>query len=217
MRTTTSIVSMLQAATTAAPTSPAPPIPQDGFSPDGVPLTREGVLSMRAQRGELSDQLQSAARRRSDLAEELATASPAEQPQLEARLKQLDDRILGIETEIARTGALIARAPGQHLESDGPVFNPIANFGPPNMTAIGVLLTIFVLAPIALSVSRLVWRRASNPARPVIDQEQSERLRRLEGNVDAIALEIERISEGQRFVTKLLAEKERARLEAGRD
>lgn len=219
MSPATASVPLVQGATTVAPPAPPPlpSIPQDGFSPEGVPQTREAVLSMRAQRGELSDQLQSAAGRRSDLAEELATATPAERPQLEARLKQLDDRILGIETEIARTGALLARAPGQYLEGTGEVFNPIVNFGPANMTAIGVLLTLFVLAPIALSISRLVWRRASNPPRPVIDQEQNERLRRLEGNVDAIALEIERISEGQRFVTKLLAEKERARLEAGRE
>jgi hypothetical protein len=39
---------------------------------------------------------------------------------------------------------------------------------------------------------------------PQIDQ----RHERLEQGVDAIAIEIERITEGQRFVTKLLAEQE---------
>lgn len=41
-----------------------------------------------------------------------------------------------------------------------------------------------------------------------------ERLARVEQAVEAIAIEVERISEGQRFVTKLLSE--RAQLEAGR-
>jgi hypothetical protein len=36
--------------------------------------------------------------------------------------------------------------------------------------------------------------------------ETNERLERLEQGVEAIAIEIERVSEGQRFVTKLLAE-----------
>ena len=39
---------------------------------------------------------------------------------------------------------------------------------------------------------------------PQIDQ----RLERLEQGIDAIAIEIERVTEGQRFVTKLLSEQE---------
>jgi len=42
--------------------------------------------------------------------------------------------------------------------------------------------------------------------RPAIDDN---RLRHLEQAVDAIAIEIERISEGQRFTTKLLAERDK--------
>ena len=41
-------------------------------------------------------------------------------------------------------------------------------------------------------------------AKPAIEQD---RLERIEQAVDAIALEVERISESQRFVTKLLAER----------
>ena len=54
------------------------------------------------------------------------------------------------------------------------------------------------------------WRRKALPAGsdlgPRLDQ-IAERLARLENAVDATALEIERISEGQRFTTKLLAER----------
>jgi hypothetical protein len=70
--------------------------------------------------------------------------------------------------------------------------------------------------PLAVAIARLVWKRASHPPMKAIDNEMSERMRRLESGVDAIALEVERISEGQRFVTKLLADREKSRIEAPR-
>lgn len=42
--------------------------------------------------------------------------------------------------------------------------------------------------------------------RPAIPAEMSTRLERMEQSIDAIAVEVERISEGQRFTTKLLSE-----------
>ena len=58
-----------------------------------------------------------------------------------------------------------------------------------------------------VSVTKLViGRRAiQKPADSIADV----RMERLEHAVDAIALEIERISEGQRFTTKLLSEQTR--------
>lgn len=41
------------------------------------------------------------------------------------------------------------------------------------------------------------------------DVERDQRLARIESAIETMAVEIERISEGQRFVTKLLAERER--------
>jgi len=188
------------------------PAPRTG----GVPQTREEVLSLRAQRSELSNQLTSAARRRSDLARQLENASAADRPGLEARIAQLDSRIIEIEAEIARTGQIIAQAPGELLSaraSDSPAGIAMRV----DWTAIGVVFTMFVLAPIALAAARLLWKRATNPSPTAIDKESAERLRRLESGVDAIAIEVERISEGQRFVTKLMAEREQSRIEAPRD
>ncbi len=206
-----------QTAVTQTP-APAPPAPPgNGFNADGVPQTLEAVRSMRAQRGELSDQLTSALGRRATLARQYEDASEAQKPALEARIQQLDERILGIEQEIARTGQLISRAPGQFLtQSEMPNLGPFVDMQT-DMTAIVSVLSIFVLAPIAISVARLIWRRSSLPKVTAVDSELSERLRRLEGGVDTIALEVERISEGQRFVTKLLAEREKERLTAPRE
>jgi hypothetical protein len=73
---------------------------------------------------------------------------------------------------------------------------------------LGIVGTIFIGFPLAIAFARLLWRRASGvaPATPVVSQEQARRFDRLEQSVDAIAIEIERISENQRYLTKLLAE-----------
>lgn len=49
------------------------------------------------------------------------------------------------------------------------------------------------------------WDRESNA--PRVPAEVQARLERIEQAVDAIAVEVERMSEGQRFVTKLLADR----------
>ena len=70
------------------------------------------------------------------------------------------------------------------------------------------LATIFgstiVLFPIARAFGRSIDRRGTQPAVP---RQDDQRLERIESAVEAIALEIERISEGQRFTTRLLAER----------
>lgn len=200
-----------------APQAPTPPpIPDLPVVATGVPQTFAEVASLRAQREELSDQLQSAARRRSQTAEQLSTASPVEKPGLEARLKLLDARIVQIESQIDRTGQLIAQAPGELLSTtDAPNF-PIGRDNPMDITAISIVITVFVFAPLAIALARNLWKRGSRmSAAPVIDKETSERLRRLEQGIDSIAIEVERISEGQRFVTKLMAERDKPRIEAG--
>ena len=198
-----------------APQAPPPPIPELPVVQLGVPQTFGEVASLRAQREELSDQLQSAARRRSQAAEQLSTASPVEKPGLEARLKLLDARIVQIESQIDRTGQLIAQAPGALLTgTENPFFSHGGN--QVDITAISMAVTIFVFAPLAFALARNLWKRGSRPAAaPMIDTETSERLRRLEQGIDSIALEVERISEGQRFVTKLMAERDKPRIEAG--
>ena len=203
-----------------APQAPTPPptppdLPALPAVATGVPQTLAEVLALKAQREELSNQLQSAARRRSSTAEQLSTASPVEKPGLEARLKVLDARIVQIESEIDRTGQLIAQAPGQLLStSEAPNFQ--VGGGPPmDITAMFAIVTVFVLAPLAIALARNLWKRGSHPPAPVIDKETAERLRRLEQSIDSIAVEVERISEGQRFVTKLMSEREKLRVEPG--
>lgn len=198
-----------------APTPPAPPPPAVATpAVQGVPQTFGEVQALRAQRTELSNQLRSAQGRRDDIVEALREASPAERPGLEARLKVLDDRILDLEQDIARTGEQMAQAPGNLLEtSTSQPAQGGVQVESIDGTAIAMVFMMFVLFPIALTVARLLWKRASAPPpAPRLDTETQERMRRLESAVDAVAVEVERISEGQRFVTKLLAEREKDKL-----
>jgi hypothetical protein len=70
------------------------------------------------------------------------------------------------------------------------------------MGGFGVFL---LLVPIVLAYTRRIWRRGV--VRP-IDLDASPRLQRMEQAIETIALEVERIGEGQRFTTKLLAERQ---------
>ena len=66
-------------------------------------------------------------------------------------------------------------------------------------------IVMVVGLPIAIAYARRMWRApiASPPS-----QELIARLDRMEHAIDAIAVEVERISEGQRFTTKLLSDRE---------
>ena len=61
--------------------------------------------------------------------------------------------------------------------------------------------------PIARAYARRLEHQPNEPERlPDVDA----RLERMEQAIDSIAIEVERIAEGQRFTTKLLAERNRA-------
>lgn len=172
-----------------------------------IPMTRQALRDLKAQRSELSNQLTNVASRRKRVSDELSrTADPAARVGLEQRLGVLDKRIAQMELDLATTGKQLAAAP-LGLSSTG---DPVRGDIPQNVMTIVGVFTVFVLFPLAVAASRFIWRRASRiPATQVqISPQIDQRLERLEQGVDAIAIEIERITEGQRFVTKLLSEQE---------
>ena len=58
--------------------------------------------------------------------------------------------------------------------------------------------------PLARAYAAKIGRE---PVTPAIPPDVAARLERMEQAIDSIAVEVERISEGQRFTTKLLAER----------
>jgi hypothetical protein len=70
-----------------------------------------------------------------------------------------------------------------------------------------VMTALALLIPLAIGLSRRLWRRAPAPSTAGLEERMTPRFERLEHAVDAIAIEVERISESQRFVAKVLAER----------
>ena len=224
----------------APPTIPAPPadlvppppgtpalpgVPADGqgfvvnVQELAVPRTEAEVAALRSRGSELSRQLNSAQGRRDEIARDLRRADGADRAGLEQRLQQLDARILTIETDIAANGRLLAAAPPALLSSSTaePRGRDDGGLGPGQKTGISIVFTLFVLAPIAFAYARGIWRRGSRPvgATPAQLTESTQRLERMEQAVDAIAIEMERVSESQRFLTRILTEQPREALGAG--
>jgi len=172
-----------------------------------MPMTRAEVAEIRARRSELSSQLISASGRREELAEELrVTGQGPDRAGLEQRIAVLDQRIVQLESDIAQTGRLLTNAPAGLLANTSGE-QVLGIFGPGQALALAIVLTIFVLAPLAVGVARMMWKRAgAGTVRHVIPPETAGRLERIEQAVESIAIEVERVSEGQRFVTKLMSE-----------
>ena len=86
--------------------------------------------------------------------------------------------------------------PGAPQVPEGAVIISVAFFVMCAVIAVGL--------PIARAFSRRMDRR--NASAPTADTETRARLERIEQAVDAIAVEVERISEGQRFTTKIIGD-----------
>lgn len=172
-----------------------------------MPMTRAEIQAIRERRSELSSQLISASGRRKELAEQYMTApfGPAKAG-LEQRIGVLDERIVQLESDIAETGRLLTGAPAGLLASSSGE-QVLGVFSAGQALALSLVLTIFVLMPLAVGMARMMWKRAgAAPVRHVMPPETAGRLERIEQAVEAIAVEVERVSEGQRFVTRLMSE-----------
>jgi hypothetical protein len=78
--------------------------------------------------------------------------------------------------------------------------------GPEIVVPLGAFATAVICAigiPIARAYSRKMDADSRNPRIPA---EVAGRLERMEQALEAVAIEVERISEGQRFTTRLLSE-----------
>jgi hypothetical protein len=199
----------------APPAAPAPPAPTVVISlPDGpiplaaLPRTAEQLEGLRARREILRDQLTRATNRREELVGELNRGIADEgRAGIQQRLTLLDERILQLEREQAVTERLLSNAPPEVLaqsaepEHQEPMVGEdeafLAAFG---TFGLGVALTLFIGR-----LRRLRARARAGRAPAAGTFPDDPRFERLTQAVDAMAEEVERIGEGQRFVTQLLA------------
>jgi hypothetical protein len=199
-----------QAPLTKGPNIPANNPPTQSFGQFAVPINQSDVDALQAQRSELSSQLVSAKDRRNEISRQLRTAQPGpDRSGLEARITQLDGRIITIESDIAESGRALSAAPSGLKQTTTSTGAP-RPYGQPSsvqVTAISIVGIIFVGAPLAFAMARIAIRRAAHPPAPQIPKDVVDRMERMEQGIDAVALEVERIGEGQRFVTQLMSDR----------
>ena len=218
---------LIQPPPPAEPLSPATPVTEQPAAVDvgtgqsiplSRPMTKADVDALRARRSELSRQMESATGRRDDVVKELEEADALTRPGLQQRLGVLDERLAQLERDIAANGRALASAPGELAREEAVA--PTERYGPfssGQLTAISIVGTLAVLMPLALAAARMMMIRARQPQLTPEMIEATRRMERMEQAIDAVAVEVERISEGQRFVTQIMAgkQKEQVMLEDG--
>jgi len=198
------------------PTPPTPPTPPAiaGVPVPGGRVIVQGVTgspsavyeALKAQGRELSNQLEGLQDRRNDLTNRLQQGQldEADRAGLRTQVGDVDARIASVNKQIAASDEAIAQAAGVPgaIQPEKP---PVRNGPPDGVIAIPIVFTICVLFPLAIAWARRLWKKPIvGPT--VIPPELVERLASLEHAVESVAVEVERIGEGQRFVTKLFAE-----------
>lgn len=174
-------------------------------------MTKSEVVAIRQRRSFLSDQLESVQDRREDLVRELRRSPEGvARSGLEERIQLLDKRILQLEQDIDIAGKAIANSPLalQSSEAEQERALPPGALSSDQITGISIVGMLAVGMPLAIAAARVMLRRASVPKPSSQVLESAARLERMEQAIDAVAVEVERISEGQRFVTQLMAGKQ---------
>lgn len=196
------------------PTPPPPPPAPVEFpvivQGSGEAPTAQAVYEAQiALRKELRNQLDRLEDQRDELAGELRSeeATAAERSGLEARLKETDGRISNLEQQISQADLAVAKAaavPGAVVEPPPP-----RRDGPPEeLIAVPIVFTLFVMFPIAVAYARRIWKRGATVIAPV-PREVTDRLEAMGQAVESIAVEVERIGEGQRFLTRVMTDQGR--------
>ncbi|MDA1081801.1 MAG: hypothetical protein O2973_09005 [Gemmatimonadetes bacterium] len=184
-----------------APTLPTAPIVLDGATPGSI------YRALVSQRDILDNQLRDVTRLRSNLVDDLNSSnlSPAGRASVEARIANADARIADLDQQIAQTDANVAQAaavPGATVRPPSPPRD-----GPPEeVFVLSALFMFIVILPMSLAFARRIWRRSAR-VEVRMPAEMGERMESLERGVEAVALEVERIGEGQRFVTQALTQR----------
>lgn len=185
---------------TPAPATPQAPVPG---GPADIGTLQTQIGDLRVQQAGLKAEY-NGLRRQLD---QMLQSNPA-RPGLQQKWTDVGVQIAKVDGQIATLQAQIAQKQGVAIPGTQPPFIPGRRSGPDPDMVVGMSLGIIMIVAIPLSIAyaRRIWRGKPGPAPMPLDQ-ISPRFNRLEQAVDAIAIEVERIAEGQRFVTKIMAER----------
>jgi len=185
-----------------------------------VVYTDAELRGLLANRAELKSLLESVLDRRGELSQEKPAGAAVRD--LQSRLRELDERSARLDRDIGRLDDAIANAVARGVaaqttrETYTEVPSAFPGPQPPSArdVAVGFGLGAVLFGVAGILLWRLAWSRAEKKfARQGPDH--TGRFEQLQQSVDVIALEVERIAEGQRYVTKILHESLQPALGAG--
>lgn len=178
--------------------APRPANPATAASPT-IPAQQQ----VGGSRQDLYNQLEHLETRRQGVAIQMRNLRPGspEVPLLGDQMVSLDRRIAIVEQMLsssAAEGSQITVVPSQPV--------PSLRQGPPeDFYIVGAVVMMAVFFPLSIAYTRRIWTRGtagiSNIAGEIV-----QRLERMERSMDVTAVEVERIGEGQRFLTRLLSQ-----------
>ena len=196
------------------PPKPGEPAPVKIFV-DGKPVSNPEAIykGLVHQREELGNQMDRLKDERRDITNRLQGEEPlaaADKAGLEKRLTTIDGRIETLDAQIAGVDAQVASAaamPGAIVEHP-----PEPRQGPPEeVFVLGGIFIFVAIFPISIAFARRIWRRSA-AAVSALPHDIVERFTQIDQAVESIAVEVERIGEGQRFITRVLSEQNRPAL-----
>jgi hypothetical protein len=169
--------------------------------------------AMQAARREVQQELTELQAQRAGLDAAIRNEGPGPgRAAIQVRIDRLDREIRDMERALENLSGRpgVAGQTGQR-----PTFTEtrppnLSDFRQPRIDPVPIIATtlgiLFIAFPLALTISRYIWKRSTSAPSPALSVEQTRRFDRLEQSVDAIAIEIERISENQRYLTRVLAD-----------
>ena len=210
-----------------------PPSPPPAAGPDAqatpaapavaVPTDFAQYTALRLRERDIRRQIETASDERDELASSLAPSEDAPAPPpsvsagVEARIAIIDARIVRLETERDAIDRAIAQAPAGLVAANSEVGTSSEVVIAANNAlheGIGVGLSIGIPTGLVLLLLWQAWRARRRARRAGPPVEPARAPAELVAAVEAMAIEVERIGEGQRFLTQLLAE-ERQRAPLG--
>jgi hypothetical protein len=193
-----------------------------------TPQTRAELQALVGRRDELKSQLRDAENRRLNLAAQLGPTPTSAQGPVRERIAATDARIAQLERQVTSMDQAISNALADPKLSQGEwsllekpptppdptsvpappgeagTIVPPPQSGPPDV--VGRVLLVSGIGAIMLAVlaGYIAWRAAVRRFSKMTSGANPTHMAQLQQSIDAIALEVERISENQRYVTKIV-------------
>jgi hypothetical protein len=185
-----------------APGTPAPLVA-------GVPLDAnptavwQGTVAARRELSGQRSELQSQRRRVSEQLQNPRIEGPDRQG-LERQIVDIDSRIMALDKQIAAANERVAQA----ALVPGAVVEPRRQNDEVPEEAFVLVGVFFLVVLMPLSIAFAVrWMRRGVRSVAALPHDIMERFNRVDQAIEAMAVEVERIGEGQRFVTRLMSER----------